>query len=368
MKSLAIIGSTGSIGKTSLKIYKDNNKQFKLIYLAAHTNFKKLLAQYKIYKPKNIFLLNQNKKINHNKLISKESALRVKQDKIDYIISGVSSFEALNINFKLIKICKNLLIANKETIICGGKFFLNYAKKNNCNIIPIDSEHYCIDYLLKKIKNKNEIKKIHLCASGGPFFNKKIKPNEKIKNVLNHPTWRMGNKISIDSSTLANKIMELFEAKILFNLSNKIIGEIIVEQSSKIHTIIKLKNNLILPIMHRPSMELSISNSLNLKNNLNTNLNKLNFFFKTPCFKKFPIVKLGYKLLNNYDHAAMILFTVINERLVFKYIKGEIKYGDIVKILVRTFKNKKNIQLLKLKVKNIKDVYKFIKIGKELKL
>jgi len=368
MKSLAIIGSTGSIGKTSLKIYKDNDKKFKLIYLAAYTNLKKLLRQHKAYRPKNIFLLNQNKKINNNKLISKEFALREKQKKIDYIISGVSSYEALNINLKLIKICKNLLIANKETIICGGKFLLSYAKKYNCNIIPIDSEHYCVNYLLKKIRNKNEIKKIHLCASGGPFFNKKIKSNENIKNVLNHPTWKMGKKISIDSSTFANKIMELFEAKILFNLSNKIIGKIIVEQSSKIHAIIKLKNNLILPVLHVPNMELSISNSLSLENNLNTNLNKLNLSFKIPCFKKFPIVKLGYELLNNYDHVAMILFTVINERLVLKYLKGEIKYGDIVKILVRTFKNKKTINLLKLKIKKIKDVYKIIKIGKELKL
>ena len=161
MKTLAIIGSTGSIGKSALEVYRNNKKYFKLISLAANTNLHKLEKQYNKFKPKNIFLISslENKKINkknENKkyLITKDSFLKQNLKKIDYVISGVSGFEAIKINFNLLKVSKKLLIANKETIVCGGKIFLNLAKKNNCEVVPIDSEHHCIDLFLKSFNSK----------------------------------------------------------------------------------------------------------------------------------------------------------------------------------------------------------------------
>ena len=176
MKTLAIIGSTGSIGKSALKVYEKNKKTFKLSTLAANTNINKLIKQYFKFKPKNIFLISDYVKTKKKKyLISKDFFLKKKKKKIDYVISGVSGYDAININFELIKISKKLLIANKETIICGGKVFLDLAKKYKCEVIPIDSEHHCIDFFLKSFNLKKDIKKIYITASGGPFLKKKNK-------------------------------------------------------------------------------------------------------------------------------------------------------------------------------------------------
>ena len=182
MKTLAIIGSTGSIGKSALEVYKKNKKNFKLIALAANTNLNKLIKQYSKFKPRNIFLISDNEKKKKKKyLISKKVFLKERKKKIDYAISGVSGYNAININFELIKISKKLLIANKETIVCGGKVFLDLAKKYKCEIIPIDSEHHCIDYFLKSFNLKKDIKKIYITASGGPFLNYTRKKFLKIK-------------------------------------------------------------------------------------------------------------------------------------------------------------------------------------------
>jgi len=369
MKSLAIIGSTGSIGKYSLEVYKKNKNKFNLLYLAANSNYKKLVRQSKIYKPKNIFLINYKSYLKNktkNKLLKSENFIfKSHSKKIDYVISGVSSFEAIDINFKLIKIAKNLLIANKETIVCGGEIFLKEAKKNKCNIIPIDSEHHCIDYFIKNFKLKNDIDKIYITASGGPFLRKKINYKEKINKVLKHPTWKMGTKITIDSSTFANKILELFEAKILFKLPYKKL-KIIVEEKSNVHSVILLKNKIMFPIIHRPSMTLPISNSLNVSNNCGLKVENLKINLLPADSKKFPIVKLGYEILKEDSLYQMILFVVLNERLVKKYIRNEINYGDIASYLVKAFK--KNIIKNKSRkpIKNLNDIKKAISFGNSI--
>ena len=369
MKSLAIIGSTGSIGKSSLEVYKKNKNKFNLLYLAANSNYKKLVRQSKIYKPKNIFLINYNSYLKNktkNKLLKSENFIFKSQTKkIDYVISGVSSFEAIDINFKLIKIAKNLLIANKETIVCGGEIFLKEAKKNKCNIIPIDSEHHCIDYFIKNFKLKNEIDKIYITASGGPFLRKKINYKEKINKVLKHPTWKMGTKITVDSSTFANKILELFEAKTLFKLPSKKL-KIMVEEKSNVHSVILLKNKIMFPIIHRPSMTLPISNSLNVSNNCDLKVENLKINLFPVDSKKFPIVKLGYKILKQDSLFQTILFVVLNERLVKKYIRNEINYGDIASYLVKAFKKKIIKNKSRKPVKNLNDIKKAISFGNSI--
>ena len=371
MKSLAIIGSTGSIGKSSLEVYKKNKNKFNLIYLAANSNYKKLVKQSKIYKPKSIFLINYNSYLKNktkNKILKSENFIFKSQTKkIDYVISGVSSFEAIDINFKLLKIAKNLLIANKETIICGGEIFLKEAKKNKCNIIPIDSEHHCIDYFIKNFRLKNDIDKIYITASGGPFFKKKINYKEKINKVLKHPTWKMGRKITIDSSTFANKILELFEAKILFDLPSKKL-KIMVEEKSNVHSVIVLKNKILFPIIHKPNMALPISNSLNVSNTCNLKVENLKINFLSADSKKFPIVKLGYKILEQDSLYQMILFVVLNERLVKKYIKNEINYGDIATYLVKAFGKNEIKNISKKPIKNLNDIKRAINFANNIDL
>jgi len=376
MSTLAIFGSTGSIGKTSLKIFKKNKKKFNLLYLSAHNNYRKLKYLEKKFKPKKIILtnkkLNEVTYLNDKKIILEKDLFDKKKNKkkIDYVISGVSGYEAISLNFKLLKITKNLLIANKETIICGGNIFLRQAKKYGCNLIPIDSEHYCINYFFDRLNksNINEIEKIYLIASGGSLLNKKIKYNEKLNIVLNHPNWKMGKKITIDSSNLANKVLELFEAKYLFNIpGNKL--EILIEPTSNTHAIIKFNNELYFTIMHKPAMEIPISNSLNVNISKKFSLKNLKVNFISPDSKKFPIINLGYKILRENGHAAMIFFTVINDRLANLYLESKIKYGDISFLLVKNFK--RNIlvkKYLNKKINNINDILKIIKIAQKLEL
>ncbi len=369
MKTLAIIGSTGSIGKSALEVYEKNKKSFKLISLAANTNLNKLYKQYLKFNPKNIFLTSnyKNKKIKKKCLISKETFLKKRKKKIDFIISGVSGYDAININFQLIKISKKLLIANKETIVCGGEVFLNLAKKYKCEVIPIDSEHHCIDFFLKSFNLKKDIKKIYITASGGPFLKKKINYNESLNKVINHPTWKMGKKISIDSSTFANKVLELFEAKILFKLPTNKLG-IKIESRSNTHAIIKLHNNIVLPIMHTPNMIIPISNCLGVSNNFKINLNNFYSKYHDVDIKKFPIVKLGFYILKNCTTAGFIIFTVLNQRLVEKYLKKEVKYGEIVDKLVKLFKHNELLKKSKKNIKNIKDIFETINYAKKIKL
>jgi len=370
MKTIAIVGSTGSIGTSALKVLNKNKKKFKFIFLSAHNNYKKLIDQKKIFKPKKIFLTSKNLNFKNKvyNLTDIKIFLKNYKKKIDYVISGASGYEALDINFQLLKISKKLLIANKETIICGGNLFLAEAKRKKCEIIPIDSEHYCVNFFIKKMNfNKEEIKKIYLIASGGPFFRKKIKYNENISKVIKHPNWNMGKKISIDSSNFSNKVLELFEAKILFgSFTNNF--KIKVEEKSYVHSIIEFKNNLLFPIIHLPTMEIAISNSLGLSNKFELKYNQLNLNFITPSVKKFPIISLGYKILDDYSDKGMIIFTILNERLVQMYIEKKIKYGDIPFFLVKAFQNKKLIKESKKNVKNKKEMYETINYAKNIKL
>ena len=367
MKSLAIIGSTGSIGESALKVYKKNSNKFNLLYLAANSNIKKLLNQNKIYKPKNIFLLNnQNSNFSKN-YIKKENIFNTKGKKIDYLISGISGYDALDINIKFLKISKNILLANKETIICGGKLFLNLAKKYKCNILPIDSEHFCLDFVFNNLNlSKKDIDKVYLIASGGPFYNSKINYKEKKSKVINHPNWKMGDKISVDSSNFANKVLELFEAKFLFDLKSN--PEILVEQNSNTHAMIKFKNNLYIPVLHKPTMQIAISSSLQLSNNFDLNFNNLPLSITKPNLTKFPLIKLGYKILNDYGHKGAIIFTVINERLVNKYLNSDIYYGDITKFIINMFNRKNVINVSKKKIKSLHDIKKTILFAKNLKI
>ena len=371
MKSLAIIGSTGSIGKSSLEVYKKNKKEFRLLYLAANTNFQKLNKQSKIHRPQNIFLINHSSYLKNKSkskiLVNVDDVLKSNIKKIDYVISGVSSFEAIDINFKLLKISKNLLIANKETIICGGEHFLKEAKKNKCNIVPIDSEHHCIDFFIKNFSLNHQIDKIYITASGGPFLNKRINYKEKLKNVLKHPTWKMGKKISIDSSTLANKVLELFEAKILFKLPAKKL-KIAIEDKSKVHSVIVLKNKISIPIIHKPSMILPIANSLNVSNNCDLDIENLKITLLPVDSKKFKLVSLGYEILKRDSLFLMILFVVLNERLVKKYIKNQINYGDISTNLVKAFKKKNLLIKSKQTISNFNDIKKAIKFANEINI
>ena len=346
---VSILGSTGSIGLTSLKIIDKKINNFRIYLLSANKNYKIITKQIKKYKPK-YFVINDSsifskvKKNNYKNtiILNKFNQISFKK-KNDITISAIPGIAGLEPTIKLIKFSKNLFIANKESVVCGWNIINKIAKKNSTKIVPLDSEHFAISKLLSTI-NMNNIKKIYITASGGPFLNlrpnkfKKIRP----KDALNHPKWKMGKKISIDSSTLMNKILELVEAQKLFNIPNDKI-DIIIHPNSLVHAIVELKNGLSQFIYHDTSMIIPIANAL-FEGNLNiSDFYKKNGLEKKLIFTKvnqkiFPIIKLK-KLINKYPSTPIIV-NASNEILVEQFLRGKIPFLGISKIIMSVLKDR----------------------------
>ena len=252
MKQLiSILGSTGSIGLTTLKILDKKKRLLTPYIFLANKNYKRICHQIKIYKPR-FFLINDEivykkikKKFHNSKTIIVNSLDKIKiKKKSDITISAIPGIIGLKPTIYFTKISNKILIANKESIICGWYLIKKAIKKNNTKIIPIDSEHFSLMNLLKN-HNISEINKIYITASGGPFLNYKSHLLKNIKpiNALKHPKWKMGKKISIDSATLMNKILELIEAQKLFDIPAEKL-DIIIHPNSLVHAIIDFRNGL----------------------------------------------------------------------------------------------------------------------------
>ena len=341
MKKIIILGSTGSIGKQTLDILKRDKKNFEVILLSTDKNIDLLLKQIKTFNVKNVIVSNPKK----NKILKKklkkinifsdfENIDKKIKGKADYTMSAISGLEGLSPTLKIIKKTKRIAIANKESIICGWGLIQKELKKYRTEFIPVDSEHFSIWSVIKD-HDRSDIEKIILTASGGPFLNKKIKNNVKIKDAINHPNWQMGKKISVDSATLMNKIFEIIEAKKIFDIELKKF-DILIHPKSYIHAIVKLKNGLIKIIAHDTDMQIPISNSLYIGSNnkkiikskkidLNI-LNSLNL--QNVNAKKFPVIKILNKI-SKKDSLFETVLVSINDELVNLFLKNEIKFLDI---------------------------------------
>ena len=382
-KSIAVLGSTGSIGLSTLKILNKHKKFFDINLLCCNQNKKKIYSQIKLFLPKFVIINDLNTYNFLSKIKFKKKIIffknvhefvqynKLKQVLFDKVILGISSIDGLDYAFSFIKFSKELLIANKETIVCGGDFFLKKAKLNNCNIKSIDSEHYCLSTIINNGNYKN-IDRVYLTATGGPFLNKKFEDYSKInsKYAINHPKWKMGKKISIDSATMANKILEIIEASILFKIHfNKI--KIKIHEEAKVHAIVVFKNGLAELVAHNTSMEIPIENSLLESNNLCKNNNfflkkeKIIFTFDEVNLKKFDIITAGYKAIK-YGHRACIFFNVINDCLVNKYLNNKIFFYEISTKLNKVFNNHNYLSYFKKKIKTINDIYETISYAKKI--
>ena len=270
-RDLFLLGSTGSIGKSVLKVVKNNKNIFKIKLLTTNKNVRKIYHQSIEFNVKTIVIFDKKKYLENKKKFEKakigvffsiKDALKNHKSKVFLTINAISGINGLEPSIESIKFSKNLAIANKESIICGWRFIQNEMNKYNTKFIPLDSEHFSIWSLLRG-ENKFNIKKIYLTASGGPFLNKNL---NNIKNIrpeiaLKHPNWKMGQKISIDSATMMNKIFEVIEAIKIFNLNKKDL-KILIHPRSYIHAIIHFKNGLIKFLAHDTTMEIPIANSL----------------------------------------------------------------------------------------------------------
>ena len=375
-KKIIILGSTGSIGKTLLKILKNEKKNIKIELLTANKNYKELLKQVRLFNVKNLIVTDEKAytKIK-KKLIKKKVKIFNSFDslkkilnnkKIDYTMSSISGMEGLYPTLEVIKFTKKIAIANKEAIICGWSLINKELKRNKTQFIPIDSEHFSVWSLMNNAKNK-DIEKIFLTASGGPFINYNLNQFKFInkKKALKHPNWKMGQKITIDSATMMNKVFEVIEAKKIFNLDyNKL--DIFIHTQSYVHAIVKFHNGLTKMLIHDTSMTIPIFNSLypNFAKKIhskNLNLNIINNLdFKKVNLSKFPSVKI-LKTLPKIDSLFETIIVTVNDNLVKQFLNDEIKFTDISKVLLKILKNKDFIKYKAIMPRNINDILKLSK-------
>jgi 1-deoxy-D-xylulose-5-phosphate reductoisomerase len=370
-KTISILGSTGSIGLSTLSIVSAKKNFFQINFLSANKNYSLICKQIIKYKPK--FFIVKNKLI-YNKVKKKfaKNKTKILNDlnikvlkKSDITVSAIPGISGLEPTINAIKLSKKILLANKESIICGWGLLKKEALKSNTKIIPVDSEHYSILKLLEKEK-LSEIKKIYITASGGPFLNFKSKQFNKIKpkDAFKHPKWKMGKKISIDSSTLMNKMLELVEAQKLFDLPNEKL-DILIHPESLVHAIVELKNGLKKFIYHDTSMIIPIANAIFEKN---FNIDKIfkikrkkfkkieNLSFENVNIKTFPVIMLKTKI-NQFPSSA-IIFNAANEILVDLFLQKKMPFLSISKTIMRIQSDSNYKKYAIKKPKNIKEIIK----------
>ena len=365
-KSIAILGSTGSIGKILLNIAKKNKKIFNIILLTANKDHKTLYTQAKKYGVKNLIITNdisykilikKCKKTNINVYNNFNVFKKIFKKKVDYTMNSIVGFAGLKPTLEIIKFTKQIAIANKESIICGWNLIKKKSILYKTKIIPIDSEHFSIWTSLNEfninghINLNKSIQNLFITASGGPFKNTPVKKfkNIRVKEAINHPTWKMGKKISIDSATLVNKLFEVIEAQRLFNIDIDKIN-IKIHPESYIHSIIKFRDGLIKICAHEPDMSIPIMSSLD-KSLYHTSKSKINFkilnnlMFTEVDKKKFPVIKILEKY-PNYCSLFDTALVTINDELVNLFLDKKISFEDISKNLLYML-NLKSIKRLK---------------------
>ena len=363
-KKIAILGSTGSIGKSLISIIK-KRENIKVELLTTNSNVKKIINQARQLKVKKIIITNLEQFKKAKKNYSKEFIIyndfenlnKIFKKKLDYVMNSIVGISGLKPTLHIIKFTKKIAIANKESIICGWNLIQVQLNKYKTEVIPVDSEHFSIWALLDKFKinEKNKIKRsiknIVITASGGPFLNTPLKDYKKIKikDAVLHPTWKMGKKISIDSATLVNKFFEVIEAQRLFGVNIKDI-DIKIHRQSYVHCIINFKNGLTKICAHKPNMIIPIENSL-FPNHYLQNNNKIdyqvlnNLKFTKVDEKKFKIIKM-LKKYPNYCSLYDTALVTINDELVSLFLKNKISFKQISYNLIKLLK-KKEIQTLK---------------------
>ena len=368
-KKIAILGSTGSIGKQTLKIIKKDKKNFDVVLLSTNKNTKLILEQAKEFNVKNIVIKNYEsylkfkKKIKYLKVHKNFDNLeQFIKKKLDYTMCAITGLEGLKPTLKIVKHTKTIAIANKESIICGWCLINKQLQKHKTKFIPVDSEHFSIWSVIKDL-NPSVVENIIITASGGPFFNNKnnsLKITPKLAS--SHPNWKMGAKISVDSSTLMNKVFEIIEAKKIFNIELKKF-KILIHPKSYVHAIVKLKNGLIKIVAHDTDMKIPITNSLYLNENKfiktkKINVNILNDLKLTEVNKKqFPLIKL-LKAVPKNNTLFETLLVSMNDELVSLFLNKKISYDQISKNLLSRINSKSFSKFKRKKLNNLAQIEK----------
>ena len=354
MKNILLLGATGSIGDSVLSVIKQNSDELNLVGIAFQSNTTKAISIIEEFDPNyayceskaNLNIINDSlKKSEGIELLNDKSELEylLNHKSIDIIISAISGFSGLETTFMAAQSGKIILLANKESIVVAGDIILPLAKKHNTKIIPIGSEHNAIFQCLNSEKNTDDVSKIIITASGGPFLNKKVDDLSGVtkREALNHPNWKMGSKITIDSATLVNKCLELIEAKYLFNLNEEYF-ELVVHPQSIIHSIVTYKDGSSICQMSNPDMRVPISHALSLEESrLSLNFSEINFSSLNLTFQEFPkdrleIANLAREVCNTRGSTGTV-FNAANEIAVENFLSDNITFNKIYEVIYRTF-------------------------------
>ena len=363
MKNIAILGASGSIGTSTLEVIKRHQDEFNLVAFSVFSKIdliEPILQTFKGVKMVAVKSLDEvaslQLKYKDVKFVEKEEGLIniATLDEVDVVVSALVGFVGLTPTIKAIESGKDIALANKETLVVAGDIIMDLARKHNVKILPVDSEHSAIFQCLEK---DNEVSKIVLTASGGPFFKKSLEELEDVtlKDALNHPTWIMGNKITIDSATMFNKAFEVIEASHLFNLkANQI--EVIIHPQSIIHSIVEFKDGAMKAQMGVSDMKVPIAYALSYPNRLNNIANSLSLKevakleFYEADLNRFEPLSLAYNALKEKGTYPAVL-NAANEEAVNLFLNGKIKFTDILKIVKNTLSahnNDKDVTLEKI--------------------
>ena len=344
-KTVTILGSTGSIGKSTVSLLLENHDKFEVAALTANGNIEQLSEQAKILNPKIVAISDKSKVaalkelLPHTKILAGEEGLiEAASQKADITICGIVGIAGLKPTMAAIEQGGIIGLANKESMICAGTIMLEAATKSGAKIIPVDSEHNAI-FQVFDFKNPDSVEKVILTASGGPFRSWAAADLEKVtpEQAINHPKWKMGAKISVDSATLMNKGLELIEAHYLFGLSSTKLG-VVVHPESIIHSMVYYNDGSVLAQAANPDMRVPISGVLGYPNRLKNSTNRLDLTeisqlnFEKPDYNKFPCLKIAMDVLDK-GLAYHIALNAANELAVEQFLSKKIKFTQIPQIV-----------------------------------
>ena len=372
MKTLAVLGSTGSIGVSTLDVVRQNKDKFNVEALIANANYELMLDQYDEFRPRFVFLADVNarklflenvRNLDKNTTVLSgeddiESVLR--SDDVDTVVAAIVGFAGLKPVYDSLINGKEVLLANKESYVVAGQFLNKIAKESNSTIFPIDSEHSAIHQCLQGIENKQSISRIILTGSGGPFLNRDIKDFSSItpEEATTHPVWNMGKKISVDSSTMMNKCLEIIEARWLFDIEEI---DVLIHPEGIIHSLVEFKDNSVIAQLSMPDMKIPIAHALGFPEKIYSGVEKLNLAqigklsFESPNLNKFPALQLAQDCLQAGGSSFTIL-NAANEVCVDAFLEGKISYLDIHKIISKV--------LDKSLITDVKEVEEFFEVDK----
>ena len=351
-KRIPLLGSTGSVGESTDQVVQNLDSELELVGLAAYSSWERLLEQIRLHQPEAVALVDQQAAGLLRDALGKEQGLPspmiyegeeglvelVRNTEADILLAAISGAAGLPANIAALETGKDLALANKESLVMSGSILTRLAREKGRQILPVDSEHSAIFQSLQAGTNE-EVERIILTASGGPFRKTSIEDLQQVtrEDALNHPTWEMGEKITIDSATLMNKALEIIEARWLFELPPKKI-EVVVHPQSIIHSLVEYRDGSTICQLGPPDMRVPIQYALTYPHRLSLQVKQVNLAelgqltFEAPDMERFPALRLAYEVLEQGSTAATV-FNAANEVAVAAFLKEEIPFLDILRVV-----------------------------------